>query len=119
LIRLLADENVPRQSVALLRNAGIDVAVAASGADDEAILARAALESRILVTLDRDFGRLAFEQDLATLPGVVYLRLRSPRPQACAEALLPLLRDSAVVLRGRFTAIREGHLRQRPLRPPR
>jgi len=102
----------------LLRNAGIDIAVATSGADDEAVLARAARENRIVVTLDRDFGRLAFERGPAGLPGVVYLRLRSPRPEACAAVLLPLFRDNSVILEGRFTAVRATRIRQRPLRPP-
>jgi predicted nuclease of predicted toxin-antitoxin system len=117
LIRLLADENVPRRSVALLREAGFDVAVAASGADDEAVLARAAFEHRVLVTLDRDFGRLALERGPVALPGVVYLRLRSLRPEACGMALLPLLRDPTVVLEGRFTVLRAARFRQRSLRP--
>jgi predicted nuclease of predicted toxin-antitoxin system len=116
LIRLLADENVPRPSVVLLREAGIDVAVAASGAGDAAVLERAVAEDRILLTLDRDFGRLAFATTRPRPRGIVYLRLRPSYPTSVAEALLAVLDDPAIVLDGRFTTVRSTQLRQRPLR---
>ena len=117
MIRLLADENVPRRSVSLLREAGFDVAVVASGAADEAILARAVAEDRVLLTLDRDFGRLALLQRAGGMPGIVYVRLPHSRPETCARVLLPLLRDPALVLEGRFTAVRPARIRQIPLQP--
>lgn len=110
------DENVPWHSVTLLRRSGVDVSVVRSGLDDESVMAQAAAERRILVTLDRDFGELAFSQGVPPPPGVVLLRFRSLRPETCAKALLVLLRNPAVELEGRFTAIREAGHRQRPLR---
>lgn len=59
MIRLLADENVPLASIRLLRTAGWDVAEVVRGATDMAALALAAREQRVIVTFDRDFGRLA------------------------------------------------------------
>jgi len=117
LIHLLADENVPRPSVARLRQAGIDVAVVPSGADDDAVLARAAAEQRILVTLDRDFGRLALARRQSMPPGIVYVRLRAVHAEQCAELLLALLRDPTVVLEGRFTVASSTRVRQRALHP--
>jgi predicted nuclease of predicted toxin-antitoxin system len=116
LIRLLADENVPRPSVLRLRAAGIDVTVAPSGASDDETLARAAAENRILVTLDRDFGRLALSPRPQIPPGIVYIRGRTVHPESCGEALLALLRDPAVVLEGRFTVVGDARFRQRALR---
>lgn len=116
MIRLLMDENVPRHSVTLLRRAGVDVSIARSGLDDESVMAQAASECRILVTLDRDFGELAFSHGVAPPLGIVLLRFRSLRPETCAEALLALLRSTAVVLEGRFTTVREAGHRQRLLR---
>jgi predicted nuclease of predicted toxin-antitoxin system len=115
LIRLLADENIPRPSVARLRSAGFDVVVVASGASDRAILARAAAEARVLVTLDRDFGELARAAAGPTPPGIVYLRMRTTHPEDCAERLLALLRDPTLVLEGRFTVASPGRVRQRAL----
>ncbi|MCL4686406.1 DUF5615 family PIN-like protein [Myxococcota bacterium] len=116
MIRLLMDENVLRHSVTLLRRAGVDVSVVRSGVDDESVMAQAAAERRILVTLDRDFGELAFSHDVAPPLGVVLLRFRSLRPETCTNALLALLRSTAVVLEGRFTMVREAGHRQRLLR---
>lgn len=116
MIRFLLDENVPRYAVTLLRRAGVDVSVVRSGLDEESVMAQAAAERRILVTLDRDFGELAFSPGGATPLGVVLLRFRSLRPETCAEALLDLLRSTAVVLEGRFTTVREAGHRQRLLR---
>jgi predicted nuclease of predicted toxin-antitoxin system len=116
LIRLLMDENVPRHSVTLLRRAGVDVSVVRSGVDDESVMAEAVAERRILVTLDRDFGKLAFSHGVVPPLGVVLLRLRSLRPETCGKALLALLRNTTVVLEGRFTTVREAGHRQRLLR---
>jgi nucleoside-diphosphate-sugar epimerase len=66
--RLLADENVPIAVVQALRSHGHDVvtlvrSLLGSGVSDAEILARARIEQRIVVTLDRrDFFRLHREQ---------------------------------------------------------
>jgi predicted nuclease of predicted toxin-antitoxin system len=114
-IGLLADESLPRPSVARLREAGFDVTSARSGASDDEVLARAAGEHRVLVTLDRDFGRLAFFSRNAMPLGVVYLRPRGRRPEAAAELLLSVLLDPRIELEGRFTTVREANVRQRIL----
>ena len=113
--RLLADENLPRPSVVRLRAEGFDVAVAQSAASDEDLLARAAAEQRVLLTFDRDFGRLVLGAGIAAPPGVVYFRLRAPRPETPAELLLRLLRDPQFVLEGRLTSVRSDRIRQRAI----
>ena len=42
---------------------------------DDAILARAQTEERIVVTHDKDFGELAFRSQLPASSGVILLRL--------------------------------------------
>jgi predicted nuclease of predicted toxin-antitoxin system len=62
-MNFLADENFPVPSVTLLRSNGHDVASIredSRGASDEAVLRRAVIERRILLTLDRDYGELIF-----------------------------------------------------------
>jgi predicted nuclease of predicted toxin-antitoxin system len=82
-MRLLADENFPRPVVAALMDAGHDVySVAESlpGASDEAVLDRARTDGRVLLTLDKDFGELAFRQGLPAESGVVLFRLSGASP---------------------------------------
>lgn len=113
MIRLLADRNLPLASVLRLRAEGFDVAVAGSGVSDEDLLAQAAAEHRVVLTFDRDFGRLVVGAGMFVSAGVVYFRLRGARPETPAQLLLPLLRDSRVVLHGSFTTVRSGRIRQR------
>jgi predicted nuclease of predicted toxin-antitoxin system len=57
--RFLADENVPRPSIRLLRDAGHNVAAVREdqpGSEDDDVLARARREDRVLLTFDRDHG---------------------------------------------------------------
>ena len=73
----LADENVERQIVEELREAGhsvIYVAEESPGITDEALLRRAEAEGAILLTADREF-REAFVRGGANIAGVVLLRL--------------------------------------------
>lgn len=82
--KLLADENIHTGVVDFLRNIGCDVAkVAALGLKaqpDDAILKGAFDEGRIVLTHDRDFGRLAVLGNQALL-GIVYLRPGHIKPQ--------------------------------------
>ena len=118
-LRLLADENVPGPSVAALRVAGHDVAWAAEstpGAADGAVLARAAAEGRVLVTLDRDFGELLFRRVAEAPPaGVVYFRDVPPDPEYVARLLLDLADARGVALVAQFTVVGARAIRQRPL----
>jgi predicted nuclease of predicted toxin-antitoxin system len=76
-MRFLADENFPAPAAAALRAAGHDVVwvrMTAPGATDSAVLAWAAREDPILLTLDKDFGELARGSKLPRTCGVVLLR---------------------------------------------
>jgi predicted nuclease of predicted toxin-antitoxin system len=115
LIRLLADENVPRASVARLRSAGHDVADVTSGVSDQEVLRRAASERRVIVTFDRDFGRLALDPRAPRPLGVVLLRDVPNNPEVAATTLLDLDR-AGLLLDHRLTVVRAGRVRQRALR---
>ena len=59
------------------RQAGHDltwIAESSPGADDDAVLAAAL--SRVLLTFDKDFGKMAFRQGKAATCGVLLLRPR-------------------------------------------
>ncbi len=62
-MRLLANENFPTSSVDLLRRAQHDVSSIAEespGIKDDAVLARAVQQERLILTFDRDYGELIF-----------------------------------------------------------
>jgi predicted nuclease of predicted toxin-antitoxin system len=81
-MRFLADESCDFAVVRALREAGHDVwAVAeqAAGTDDDSVMVRAHSDGRVLLTEDRDFGRLVFAASRPA-PAVIYLRY----PGGCA-----------------------------------
>ncbi len=68
-MRILADENVPQSVVSWLRATGHDVAWAAElgiGEPDSRWLTLAASEQRLILTSDKDFGKLVFRDRLTT-----------------------------------------------------
>ena len=84
-MRFLANENVPGPVVAALREHGHDIfsiKESMRGAEDPIVLARAQTERRVVVTLDKDFGELAFRSRLPAQSGVILIRLdwKIPRP---------------------------------------
>lgn len=75
--RFVADENIARDLVLELRAQAWDVLSIgesyAGGADID-VLACACRENRWLLTHDRDYGQLIFQQQKPAPPGVIYLR---------------------------------------------
>lgn len=93
---LLTDENIHPEVSRQLAKLGFDVlttsAARLNGSTDEAVLRRATAEHRVVVTHDRDFGRLAIAQG-APYRGVVYLRpghIDPARVVAVMMALAPI-----------------------------
>jgi predicted nuclease of predicted toxin-antitoxin system len=78
---ILANENFPLDAVEALRAAGHNVIwkrTEAPGSSDEAILARAQAENRILVTFDKDFGELVYRLGLPASCGIILFRISTP-----------------------------------------
>jgi predicted nuclease of predicted toxin-antitoxin system len=112
----LADENFPRRSVLLLREAGFDVIriqEIAPGEDDPGVLSRSVDMQRVLLTFDRDFGELIFHKKLASPPAVLYFRFDPAYPEESFEILSEVLREFEVM--GNYTVITRRGVRQRPL----
>ena len=117
-MRGLADENVPRGSVLALRAAGHDIVFVAEtkpGASDGEVLEMAVAESRILLTFDRDFGRLVYRMGLEGPRGVILFRLVPATPEEPSELLVELLRRPELEFEGQFTVIDRERVRQRPM----
>lgn len=117
MMRLLANENFPGPVVHALRERGDEVAWVAEdmrAASDEAVLARAQDEGRILVTFDKDFGELAFRAGLPATCGVILFRLTGTNPeQDNARAVAALSTEH--VWAGHFAVVQDDRIRIRPL----
>ena len=117
-MRFLADENFPLPSVRRLRVQENDVAAVimdTPGASDEQVLERAVQEGRIILTFDRDFGRLLFHSRLPPPIGIVYFRFHPASPEEPADMLLLMLAAGQVSLTGQLTVMDGRNVRQRPL----
>src|SRR6185436_14576058 len=80
-MRILANENFPLDAVVSLRAAGHDVwwvRSEAPGVTDREVLNRAALDDRLIITFDKDFGELAFHSRLPVETGIVLFRMQAP-----------------------------------------
>jgi predicted nuclease of predicted toxin-antitoxin system len=117
-VHFLADENIPKASIDLLRAHGHDVIAAgeiAPGSPDAELLARAVEESRVLLTFDRDFGALAFRSDHPRAYGIVLFRMIPAHPEEPATVLLTLASQPELELQGHFTVVDQDRIRQRPI----
>lgn len=91
-MRLLADENFPKTIVEDLRSDGHNVLWArthCAGWKDSALLGLAESESRILLTLDKDFWQIAVQRRVPLRrSGVILFRIHPAVP----ENIKPLVR---------------------------
>ena len=116
-MRLCANENVPGDCVARLRQAGHDVLwirESSPGSQDSAVLAQAQTEGRLLITFDKDFGDLVFRQGAEASHGVVLFRIPQPSSAVVAERVTHILasRDD---WDGHYSVVDETAVRIRPL----
>lgn len=119
-MQILADENVTAAVILGLRQRGHDVLSVKESMraePDEAILARAQTEERLVVTHDKDFGELAFRFGLRSSCGIVLFRLAGANPDSDNQRVLEVL-ESREDWRGQFSVVTEGRIRMRPLRVP-
>jgi predicted nuclease of predicted toxin-antitoxin system len=111
-MRLLANENIGASIVRGLRTYGHDVLWAKEsmrGADDPAILSRAMIENRLLLTFDKDFGDLAFIKRLPATCGIILFRLSPDTPDRRAEKVLRILLSRKRLERRLPDGHRSGH----------
>ena len=99
-MRLLADENVPLATVRALQDKGLDIVMIRDirpGATDSEVLHIARDQSRVLVTLDRDFGELVFLRNHPLPPAIIFIRSAFGHPiTGLAEPLEHLIRTETI-----------------------
>jgi predicted nuclease of predicted toxin-antitoxin system len=116
-VKLLADENFPLSAVEALREAGHDVLWARAemaGEADDVILRRAGNEDRLVVTLDKDFGELAFRHGLPATCGIILVRLHTQVPEHIQSRVLETLAEHPTWA-GHLVIVEEHRVRVRPL----
>lgn len=116
-MRILADENFPRDAIIALQHQRYDVVwvrTDAPGSSDRDILERAQAENRIIVTFDKDFGELAFRFKLPATSGIILFRIT-----ASSSMLLAHMVVAALAIRtdwaGHFAVVEASRIRMRLL----
>lgn len=96
-----------------LRRTGHDVvsvAESSAGASDEDVASLASADHRLLLTEDRDFGRLFFAR-LKAAEGVIYLRYPAGTRRDFARSVANLVADEGESLIGAFVVMQPGRRR--------
>ena len=95
-MRLLADENIPRPTVQILRSQGHDVLWArtdCAGLKDHALLERAEAQSRLVLMPDKDFWQLALRRPIPLRRcGVILFRVHPAIPETLEPLVVSTLR---------------------------
>jgi predicted nuclease of predicted toxin-antitoxin system len=116
-LRIIADENISRAVIEQLRANGHDVLSvkeSMQGLTDEAILARARTEQRLVLSHDKDFGELAFRFGLSPSCGVILLRLAGDSAEVDNARAISAI-QSRDDWTGYFSVISDDAIRMRPL----
>lgn len=113
-MNLLADESVDRLIVERLRADGHYVAYVAEldpGITDLEVLQQANELPALLITSDKDFGELVFQQGLDTALGVVLIRLSGVSAVRKAELVSEAFQQHANDFPQSFSVVSAGRLR--------
>jgi len=116
-MKFLADENVEKPIVDMLRDKGHDVLFMSeitSGTIDDQLLEQANLEARTLLTNDKDFGELIYlQRKIAT--GIILMRFVSEKSATKVGFISSFLKSHGHRINGNFIVINEAKIRIRPL----
>ena len=114
-MKLVADENVDRQIVELLRSHRFEVeyiAELAPGIGDSEVLRRSHEADAVPITADKDFGEIVFRQRRLSA-GVLLLRLAGLDPLVKAARVIEVVTTRAAELAGSFSVLSANNLRIR------
>jgi len=113
MMRFLADESCDFAVVRALRAAGFDVLSISEStprAEDTEVIGLALHEERILLTEDKDFGRLVYSHGQQTL-GVIFLRFPTSARRQISRDVLTLVKQQGEKLVGSFITVQPGRIR--------
>ena len=84
------------------------------GERDDTLLERAVAEQRVLLTLDKDFGELAWRSRLPAMCGIVLFRFAGRSPETDSNRMVQSL-QSRSDWPGHFSVVTETKIRMRRL----
>ncbi|MDX2258750.1 MAG: DUF5615 family PIN-like protein [Hyphomicrobiaceae bacterium] len=116
-MQLVADENVPPCFVERLRSDGHNVVAVKdvlAGEPDTVVLTSSNTLGFVLITFDRDFGKLAVAQGLPVV-GVILLETERLSLGAQTDHVSKCLASISTRWEGYFTVIEPSRIRQREL----
>jgi predicted nuclease of predicted toxin-antitoxin system len=117
LIQLLADENVPKETLDLLKKQGVDIISVTHfgfGLSDSEILDLANKNGRIVVTFDKDFGQLIFREKRKTR-GLMLLRFVPKSPQQIAKRIQQVL-NTRLKMENCVVTVKKDSIRATPVK---
>jgi predicted nuclease of predicted toxin-antitoxin system len=112
-MRFLADESCDFAVVHALRANGHDVLAVSEvtpRAEDFEVIRLAVREKRILLTEDKDFGRLVYSHGQKTL-GVIFLRFPTSARKQISKDIMKLVKQQGEKLVGGFVTVQPGRIR--------
>ena len=112
-MRFLADESCDFTVVRSLRRAGFDVFCISESTprtEDSEVIELALREERILLTEDKDFGRLVYSHGQETL-GVIFLRFPTFARKQISRDVVNLVKQQGEKLAGSFVTVQPGRIR--------
>ncbi|USH00472.1 DUF5615 family PIN-like protein [Thermococcus argininiproducens] len=110
--KFLADENIPLKVVRLLQEEGFAIKSITDikpGITDEEVSEIALRENRILITFDKDFGRILFVEGLG-VPGLILLRF-PPKNVKYITRILKEVLSKDIEFYGRIVIVFEDKIR--------
>jgi predicted nuclease of predicted toxin-antitoxin system len=113
MMRFLADESCDFAVVRALRTAGYDVLTISENtprAEDSEVIEIALRDKRILLTEDKDFGRLVYSHGQET-PGVIFLRFPTFARKQISKDVPNLVKQQGEKLAGSFLTVQPGRIR--------
>ncbi len=114
---ILADENISQLLIDFLIEHKINVLSIrkiAQGVTDEEVIAISLKEDRIILTEDKDFGEWVFAHGESRI-SVIFLRYALQDFSQICFALLAVIKNSEINLRGTFTTITPNKVRVRKI----
>lgn len=114
----LANENIPQDSIDLLRSNNVNVISIKEeyrGISDLSVIQLAIEKNAIILTFDKDYGEIIFHSQFPSPPSVIFFRFKGYHSLFAAETLLDLLQNELLKFNGFFTVIEEDNARQRKL----
>ncbi len=118
-MKFLADENIPIKVCNRLRQEEnvdiISILEIAKGAKDEEVISLAKSDNRIILTFDKDFGKLVFKKR-TKVRGVIILRFTPKSLDFIFQKIRALLLSPEITLEDNFVIVEEDRIRLREIK---